>query len=316
MFVQSFQASNMNLPNFLVIGAAKSGTTSLWSYLKQHPQVFMSKPKEPNFFVFEGLKLPHYSGPSDEKTLIRKLYKKTVTDFESYQTLFENVGEAKAIGEASVRYLYFPQAAERIKKYIPDAKMIIILCNPVNRLYSQYVMNVRHLLEPLPLGEAIAAEDERISKNWDCAWHYTRMSSYYSQVKRYLDLFSPQQIKIIIYEDFVRDTTGFMQDVYRLIDVDDSFLANRSKSNSGYWPKSFLIHRFLKEPNEIKLTLEKVLPKGRYYKFLKLAQKWNKGSIPPIPPTVKDSLKQLFRNDILNLQELLGREIPWLTDEM
>ncbi|NEN89698.1 MAG: sulfotransferase [Okeania sp. SIO3H1] len=306
----------MNLPNFIVIGAAKSGTTSVWSYLKQHPQVFMSKPKEPNFFIFEGVKLPYYSGPDDEETLIRKLYQGTITDFETYQTLFQDVGEARAIGEASVRYLYFPQAAERIKKYIPDAKMIIMLRNPVNRLYSQYVMNVRDLLEPLPLSEAITAEDERISKNWDCAWHYTKLSSYYNQVKFYLDLFSPQQIKVIIYEYFCRDTVGIMQELYRFIDVDDSFIPNCSKSNSGYWPKSFLIHRLLKEPNAIKLTLEKALPRKTYNKALKFFHKSNKGAIPPIPTTVKDDLKQLFRKDILNLQELLGRQIPWLTDEI
>ena len=306
----------MSLSNFLIIGAAKSATTSLWSYLKQHPEVFMCKPKEPNFFVFEGLKLPHYSGPSDEKTLIRKLYKNNVSDFESYQALFQNAGEAKAIGEASVRYLYIPEVPERIKKYLPNIKMIIILRNPVNRLYSQYVMNVRDLLEPLPISEALAAEDERVNQNWDCAWHYTRMSNYYHQIKRYLDLFSPQQIKVIIYEDFVRDTTGVMQEVYDFIDVDNSFLATRSKSNSGYWPKSLILHRLLKEPNTIKLTLEQILPKSIYYKFLKFARKWNQGSIPPIPTTVENNLKHLFLQDILNLQELLGRELPWFKDGM
>ena len=100
----------MSLPNFLIIGAAKSGTTSLWSYLKQHPEVFICKPKEPNFFIFEGLKLPHYSRPSDEKTLIRTLYKNNVTDFESYKALFQDAGKAKVIGEVSVRYLYILEA--------------------------------------------------------------------------------------------------------------------------------------------------------------------------------------------------------------
>ncbi|MDY7003061.1 MAG: hypothetical protein SWX82_03560 [Cyanobacteriota bacterium] len=85
---------------------------------------------------------------------------------------------------------------------------------------------------------------------------------------------------------------------------------------SGYWPKSFLLHRLLKEPNAIKLTLEKVLPKDTYNKTLKFFHKSNKGAIPSIPTTVKDDLKQLFRKDILNLQQLLGREILWLTDEM
>ncbi|MGB3511941.1 MAG: sulfotransferase [Microcoleaceae cyanobacterium] len=302
----------MNLPNFLILGAAKSGTSSLWSYLKQHPQVFMSKPKEPNFFVFEGAKLPPYSGPRDDKTLMRKLYQDTITDFDSYQALFQDVKQAKAIGEASVRYLYFPQAAENIKKYLSEAKMIIMLRNPVDRLYSHYVMNVRHLLEPLSIAEAIAAEDERISKNWGWDWHYTRVSSYYIQVKRYFDLFSPEQIMVLIYEDFRQDTIGVMQELYRFIGVDDEFVPDISKiTRSGYWPKSFLLHRLLQEPNPIKSTLENILPEGRYYKLLKFGKKWNQNTIPAIPTVFKNELKQLFAEDILNLQELLGRKLPW-----
>ena len=177
-------------------------------------------------------------------------------------------------------------------------------------------MNVRDLLESLPIAEALVAEDERINQNWDCAWHYTRMSNYYPQVKRYLDLFSPEQIKVIIYQDFVRDTKAVMQEVYDFINVDDSFLASRSKSNSGYWSKSLILHRLLKEPNTIKFTLEQVLPKSIYSKFLKFAQKWNQGGIPPIPTIVEDNLKHLFLQDILNLQELLGPELPWLKERI
>jgi len=123
----------MTLPTFLIIGAAKSGTTSLWHYLRQHPQIFLTRHKEPNFFILEGLELPPFSGPAAPEILYKKIYKYSVTDIDSYRTLFQEVSQEKAIGEASVPYLYFPQAADRIKKYIPDVKMIVVLRNPIDR---------------------------------------------------------------------------------------------------------------------------------------------------------------------------------------
>ncbi|NEQ41448.1 MAG: hypothetical protein F6K40_36755 [Okeania sp. SIO3I5] len=92
------------------------------------------------------------------------------------------------------------------------------------------------------------------------------------------------------------------------------YAEHHSKSNLGYWPKNFILHRLLKEQNTIKFTLEQVLPKSIYYKFLKFSKKWNQSSILPIPTLVEDNLKHLFLQDILNFQELLGIELPCLKD--
>ena len=302
----------MTLPNFLILGAAKSGTSSLWKYLKQHPQVFMSFPKEPNFFVFEGCKLPPYSGPGKPEVLYQRLYRETITNFQEYQSIFNAVTDEKAIGEASVRYLYFPQAPEKIKHYLGEPKLLILLRNPIERLYSHYMMNIRHILEPLSFAEALAQEEKRIAVNWGWDWHYVGVSSYYEQVKRYFDIFDREQIKVIIYDDFRQDTVGTMQSIYRFLDIDDSFIPNtKSRNRAGYWPKSMLLHKLINTPNAFLKFAEKVIPSRFYNKLLKNLKDYNKGPIPKIPTAVNADLAKNFAEKNKQLEDLLGRELPW-----
>lgn len=303
----------MTLPNFILLGAAKSGTSSVWDYLKQHPQIFMSNPKEPNFFVFEGVKLPPFSGPESPEVLLKRLYQNTITDSESYQALFDKVSGEMAIGEASVRYLYFPQAPENIKKYIPDVKMIIMLRNPVDRLYSHYVMNIRHLLEPLSLEKAIEQEEERINNNWGWDWHYTKVGMYSQQIKRYLNYFEPEQLKILFYDDFRENPVGVMTEIYQFLGVDDSFVLNiQRRKNEGYLPKNKLVHKFLFTSNPLKSFLEKILPRSLYKKLIENLKKWNSRPIPPLPIALRKSLNEVFREDITELQKIVNRELSWL----
>ncbi|HBQ99866.1 MULTISPECIES: sulfotransferase [unclassified Roseofilum] len=303
----------MTLPNFILLGAAKSGTSSVWNYLKQHPQVFISNPKEPNFFVFEGMKLPPLLGPEPPEILRKRLYQNTITDWQSYQQLFDKVSGESAIGEASVRYLYFPQAPEKIKNYIPNVKMIVMLRNPVDRLYSHYVMNIRHLLEPLSLEDALAQEKERINNRWGWDWHYTQVGMYSEQIKRYLDYFPPEQLKIIVYDDFRQDPLGTMKEVYQYLGVDDTFVPNvEGRKNQGYWPKNKLVHQFLYTSNPLKSFLEKWLPRSLYQKLIKNLKQWNSAPIPPLSMELRQSLNEVFRSDIINLKEILHREIAWL----
>ena len=306
----------MTLPNFLIIGAAKSGTTSLANYLKQHPQVFIPPGnKEPNFFILEGLKLPSFAGPAEPKILYEKIYQYSVTDIDSYRSLFQEVSQEKAIGEASVPYLYFPQAAERIKKHIPDVRMIVVLRNPVDRLYSHYLMvREKYLLEPLRLAQAIAQEKERIRNNWGWDWHYVSMGMYYKQLKLYLDLFDREQIKIFLYEDFCLEPVKVVQEICRHISVDDRFIPDLSTRNKvSYASRSLMLNRLLNTPNRIRASLKRLLPKTAYKRFLSYGSSWNKVSIPPLAPDIRKRLKAVFREEIIKLQELIHRDLSaWL----
>ncbi|MCW5935662.1 MAG: sulfotransferase, partial [Fimbriimonadia bacterium] len=158
----------MRMPNFLIIGAAKSGTTALYFYIKQHPEVFMAKVKEPRFFAYEG-GVPEWKGPLDAENNAW-----VITDKEVYTALFNDVSEEKVWGEASPIYLYSEPAPERIKNYAPDAKLVAILRHPIERAYSHYLHLIRDNREPLrDFGKALDLEPERMANGWEWSWHYT-----------------------------------------------------------------------------------------------------------------------------------------------
>ena len=305
----------MTLPNFIIIGAAKSGTTSLYYYLKQHPQVFMSSNKEPNFFAFKDLELPPFSGPVDSRILYEILYKYSITDIERYQALFREVSDEKAIGEASVRYLYFPQAAARIKKYIPKVKLVVMLRNPIDRLYSHYLMmREKYNFEPLSLAKALEQENERIRNNWGWDWHYTQLGMYYRQLKCYVDLFEREQIKIFLYENFCLDPVGVVQDIYRHIGVDSSFIPEMSqRSKESGRSRNHSLNHLLNEPNRIRSSFQRVLPKPVYNWIVSYGNRWNRIPIVPMATENRQNLKGLFREDIAKLQSLIDRDLSaWL----
>ena len=147
----------MRLPTFLVIGAAKSGTTSLHRYLGQHPDIFVSRVKEPGFFAFEGQSLD-FDGPGDEW-----IQQTVATNIDAYAHHFEGVTSEKAIGESSPVYLYSKEAPGRIATHLENPHLIAILRDPVDRAFSQFLFFVQCGREPLrDFGAALDAESSRI----------------------------------------------------------------------------------------------------------------------------------------------------------
>jgi len=202
------------LPNFLIIGAASCGTTSLYHYLEQHPQIFMSSQKETRFFAFEGQK-PDFKGPNDKRFTI-------VTDIKTYLSRFNGVSNEVAVGEASTNYLYSVDAPKRIHHHIPKVKLVAILRDPVERAYSNY-LNAKKFGETKNFTDSLKAEPERISKNWSWFWHYKNKGFYYKQLKRYYELFDKSQLEIFRYEDFRHKPLKTMKEIFSFLNVDESF---------------------------------------------------------------------------------------------
>lgn len=312
----------MIMPNFLIIGAAKAGTTALHHYLKQHPQIYMSPVKETNFFAFEGEKID-FSGPDDRKLINRY----SVNNLEAYQALFKNALNETAIGEACPSYLYRQKAPERIRHYIPDAKLIAILRNPVERAYSSYLMHVREGREQLTnFAQALREEETRIRNNW--GWgHYVNQGFYYAQLKRYFDLFSRSQIKVYLYEDFRDNVVSLLQDILRFIDVDETFVPDMSiRHNVSGTPKNKVLHTCLTGlhsqmigTNPIKTGLKLLLP-ARLEAFLakeydNFRDKYFQRNLvkPQLSSEVSKQLIEVYREDILKLQNLIQRNLSqWL----
>lgn len=296
------------MPNFLIIGAMKAGTTALYHYVGQHPQIFMSPVKEPQFFAFEGEEL-NFHGPEDWH-----IKHQVVTDIDAYRKLFQGASKEKAIGEASTVYLYSPKASERIHFYIPDAKLLAILRDPVERAHSNYVQAVYSHREPLSdFVRAFREEEKRIQNGWLYFWHYKQLGFYYSQLKVYYDTFDRDQIRIYLYDDWKSDNLKVLQDMFRFLNVDERFVPDLSMRYKDFRvPRSKAIHQFLKNPHPIKTVFKPFFPK-------KFRRKSTEGLLnlnlfkPHLKPKVRRQLTEVYREDIMKLQDLIRRDLSsWL----
>jgi hypothetical protein len=297
---------HMSMPNFLIIGAAKSGTSALYHYLRQHPQIYMSPVKEPHFFAFEGRK-PHGQGPGDT-------IGSAITSLEDYQALFKKTAAETAIGEASTSYLYISGAAERIQHYIPEVKLIAMLRHPAERAYSAFMHLVREGREPLAdLAQALREEETRIHNNWGPLWHYTQGGYYYSQLKRYFDRFDRGQIKIYLYEDFTTKPHGVIQNIYQFLEVDETFTPDIDiRYNTSGTPKNELLHTFLIKKNPVKTILKTFFPAKLRRHIRNNLMNRNLVKLP-LSPALRRQLIDVYREDILKLQELIQRDLSlWL----
>lgn len=295
------------LPNFLILGAPKAGTTSLYRYLKQHPQVFMSPAKEPNYFAFAGNE-PSFQGPGDRA-------EPTITQLPDYEALFAQAGSAIARGEASTVYLYSPTAAARIYALIPEVKLVAILRDPVDRAFSNYMHLRRSGRETIPdFADAIAAEPERIVKNWKPFWFYRAQGLYYVQLQRYLAYFAREQLHLWLFEDFQRHPQQILRELFQVLGADPQFEPDMTERVRVMptEPKHKIIDYALNQPSPLKSLVKTALPVSFRQQLRDKIHHANqqKRSVSPI---VRQQLIDFYRDDILKLQDFLDRDLSnWL----
>ena len=300
----------MKMPTFLLIGAAKAGTTSLYYYLDQHPDIFMSKVKEPKFISAQFLHLPQ-KGPGDSATA-----RNTVKKWSKYVSLFKNANQ-NVLGEASVDTLFYGEnSVEIIKKYLGDPKIIVILRNPVKRAHSAYSHLVRDNREPLSFEEALMKEDKRRKGNWEFIWSYKKTGLYYEQVKCFMDHFD--RVKVVLFDDFKENAVGVAKDVYEFLDVDPNFSPIvEGKHNATGIPKSVLLHALLGRDFIInkwifrgmkKLVSEKKMEAMR----LKAVAK-NLNPVSKMKEETRKMLIEYYKEDVGKLGELINKDLSgWL----
>ncbi len=300
----------MTLPNFLIIGAGKAGTTSVHEYLKQHPEVFVSAIKETNFFVYDG-----------QNPLMLQLTPSSdfpIRSLEDYRALFRDAAGAKAIGEASPKYLVDPKAAERIRHHLPGVRLIVMLRNPVERAYSSYAMYVRDRDERRSFARAIADEDRGV---YDGAVRFGQKryvgAGYYARHLRvYFGLFERSQIAIHLFEDLQADAVGLMRRLFGFLEVEDSFVADTSlRHNSSGRPQNRLLRPLLHK-SILTQTARRLLPGPLRRRAEAVQRSWRDRSAqaaPSLPPEIRAALSARFRDDILELQDLIRRDLThWL----
>lgn len=292
----------MTLPNFIVIGAAKAGTTALYWYLAEHPAVFMSPVKETNYFAYgmdAGGRLL-YGDP--------ELHPFPVKTLEEYEQLFAAAAHARAIGEASPIYLECPQAAQRIRARLPAVRLICALRHPVERAYSDYLMFLRHRgrrFDPTAELSATAAWARPDS-------HWMRIGCYAESLGRYLDAFPRSQLHVLLFDDLKRAPVHTVQAVYRFLEVDSDFVPDlETPHNVGGIPASRVLEGLLTS-RTLRAAVHPWIP-VRAVNWVRRLRTRNLRAAPPLPAELKRELTRHFRDDIAKTSELIGRGLEhWL----
>lgn len=277
----------MTLPNFLVIGAMKAGTTTIYDYLRQHPSVYMTYPiKEPKYFCVGGEGKNFYI---------------PVKSFEKYEALFNEVEGETAIGEASANYLAFPPAAQKIRDTLPDVRLIASLRDPVERAYSLYQMNLRNTdhNRDVPFLDALK-RDHWLSQG------------YYENIKRFHTVFGRDRVRVILFDDLVAQPVRTMRALFAFLDVDPGFdLKITGISNPGGVPRFKVLHHLLasKTSKEFgRRYLPDALVEG--VKRIRNRNLRKQG----ITQTERAAAAAHFRDDTLRTQDLIGTDLGrWLT---
>ncbi len=294
------------LPNFLVVGAARSGTTSLFHYLKQHPQIFLPKRKECRFL--SGMSRS-FQGPGDQA-----VNDSIIDSFAVYKSLFSDGKNAIARGDVSPDYLfYFDVTISNIKRFLsPEVKIIIGLRNPVERAYSQFLFFKSQGREHLSFEQALEAEEWRKANNWEWAWRYKEVGFYYEQVKAFLNEFGEDRVLIYLFEEFRESPEIVVRDIFSFLGVNEDPVHKIERYNVSGIPKSKLLHSFLNRPSTLKNTLKRIFPEGSRKKIAKHFRNINLKKPRMRAETRKQLIKE-FRQDIEQLQKLINKDLTaWL----
>lgn len=288
----------MTLPNFLIIGAPKSGTTSLYQNLKLHPQIFMPSLKEVNFF--------HEDRAETEEGL------------KYYKSLFQDVTDEMAIGEASTSYFFQVKAPERMKAIVPQAKLIAILRRPEERIYSNYWMKRRrgNLGFDAQIG-SISSHFSKLTGTPEGGFIY---DFYWKSLSHYLEFFDKSQIKVTLFDDLKQDSSSLYRNLCEFLGVDAALLPNSPQKiyNKGGDVKNASVFKVLENMRSTYgPTLLNILPgsisEPLRQSYSKVRESLMTDSTPPMPEDVRDLLMEIHKADLQKLQEFLDRDLSvWL----
>lgn len=287
----------MTLPNFMIIGVAKAGTTSLFRYLDQHPQVYICPVKGTNFFGYQDAL--DWKWSDEAKAPLMRHFQ--ATTFEEFEASFSGATDEIAIGEVSPQYFRCPTAAQRIHDCLPNVKLIASLRNPADRAFSGFMMRKRRGEPVLSVYEELTPESSHVKEGF-----------YFKRMKRYFDIFPRRQIKVFIFEEFKKDPAKLVTELFDFVGVDTDFLPDTStRYNPGGVPKNRRLNRLFYDPTLIR-SAKAILPE-RVLGVAKRVQQQNLKSPPSFPADLRSELLDLYREDILKLEDLIQKDLSiWL----
>lgn len=279
----------MTLPNFMIVGVERCGTTSLYNWLREHPEICMSEIKEACFYA-----------AVDERSVAAAKSRR------EYESMWRSCEGRKAIGEACPSYLHSREAADRIRADIPDVKLIAILRDPAERAYSHWLLQVQRGGEWRPV--------EKVLQPGETCYEH---SFYAAALRRFMRTFPPANLKVVLFDDLTSRPDEVMHDIFQFLAVDPEVRVNTGKAyNAASSPRSLVLNSIF---NHIRRAIRKRLPARllpqRVRKIRAAAQKTLLREREPLPPGLRLRLVDAYRNDIIETGELIGRDLShWLSE--
>lgn len=312
-------------PNFFIVGAPKAGTTSLYHYLAQHPDIYMSPLKEPTYFSLElrpecfeaNLQAEARKSIEEIRRYVHGPMKERrsngiVCEWEDYLRLFAGVTTERAVGEASVSYLWSRTAAPGIASRFPGAKIIMVLRAPQERAFSQYLQRVSDGSLTQSFREYVKTSLRDSGEYLSVYRPFLEIGFYAKQVQRYLDRFPREQIGIWIYEETKARPYEFVRELLEFLEVDSKFVPDMSKRYlEPRIPRLFKPKALLRHAKWLRISKRFIPPAVRSALLEKLYRP--AGSIA-MEPRDRELMLEFYRDDIGRLEAILGRDLNvWLS---
>ena len=283
-------------PNFFIVGGSKCGTTNISFYLNLHSQVFISKLNEPYYFCKWDL-------PKDFKR------ESMITDRKKYLELFKNAKKHKAVGEATPSYLHSPSAASKIRETFPDSKIIISIRNPIERAYSGYFSNEFMRKDELSFMDMIKLHKKIIDEKKFYIYNILEPGFYSKHIKRFQECFEPDKIKIIIFEEYVKNIEKTITSILEFLELDNN-IQFVEQPKKGYRVPKNQVSKLVLENKTIRKMSTILIPTLTRQK---LGDKFflNETDRPTIQERERIFLKDIYQNEVKDLEKLLGKKLPW-----
>lgn len=298
-------------PTFLIVGAARAGTTSLAEGLRTHARVFVTQPKEPHYFAWHGQDVD-FQGPGDSDTVNRV----AVTDRESYLRLFPAEHSFLALGDGSVSTMYYSErAVPEIKAMNPEMKLVVILREPVDRAYSSFQYLKTRGFEPQEhFLDAVADEERRKTERWHHLWHYTSMSRYADDVRRLQEGLGRERVGIFFYDDLQQDYAGSLRAVQDFLEVppDTDQDLDVPRVNVSGTPRLLVLQKAIQRATGNEL-LRRTVKGMTSYRF---RERIRRSGLRPAAATAAEraELEPRFTADLNALRDLVDGPVPtWLS---
>ena len=283
-------------PNFFIVGGSKCGTTNISYYLNLHPKIFFSELNEPYYFC---------------KWDVPEEYNRNsmITNMKKYLDLFKNVKNEIIVGEASSPYLSCPHAALEIKKAFPNSKILISIRNPIERSHSAYFSYQFMKPNEQNFMEMIKTHEKLISEKIFYIDSILESGFYTKNIKRYQEIFGKENVKVIIFEDYIKNTNQHIASIFNFLGINDKIDLNEQSKGSYRVPKNFFAKSLLNNKNFRKVstilipTIMRQKLGDKY--FLKQVKK------PEMLENERNYLRELYNDEVNELEKFLGKKLPW-----